>query len=76
MQVANADGDIFEASPQGEGYWLISWPCGDLRFHGTKSQVIRKLKCLANQAPSLGLCQYQNPRSDPHATLSVDPQNQ
>ena len=51
MQVTNADGDIFEASPQVDGYWLISWPWGDLRFHGTKTQVIRKLKFLANQAP-------------------------
>lgn len=39
FQIPCSDGNVYDVSKQGCEEWLISYPEGDKRFFGTKSEV-------------------------------------
>jgi hypothetical protein len=47
FQITSDEGDIYEATRQpGTSEWLITFPTGDRRFDGTKSEAIAFIKQL------------------------------
>lgn len=64
FQLATDEGDIYEASREpGSTEWLISFPAGDRRFDGTKSEVAAFIKSLMGDAQPASVATIQTEQS-------------